>query len=329
MLLKDAVVRDFLDEGDGTGPHDEEPRPGIRPSKTIVGSGAMSTIWQRVLRRTVHREPNPFYAPLDYGRAYEDLDPRKMAKEVVSATEKRKKAQREYLRNHPQYNVSLFLFKPSNPIRRLCQRVVGPGRGGDRIEGLAPSVPIWYAFSAFVYAAIIAMVVLACVTTPLYQREYFMKHEFSVRNWFVWTDMGFAILFTFEALVKVIADGFFWTPNAYFRGSWGFIDGVVLITLWVNVATSLLNQGQITRTVGAFKALRALRLLNVSDSTRDHFHSLIVKGWWKLFSVSVLRANFLFTIVLTPIGCLRLPQLADSIRHIWTEHLCRQIPSLQ
>jgi hypothetical protein len=141
--------------------------------------------------------------------------------------------------------------------------------------------------------------------------------------------MGFAILFTFEALVKVIADGFFWTPNAYFRGSWGFIDGVVLITLWVNVATSLLNQGQITRTVGAFKALRALRLLNVSDSTRDHFHSLIVKGWWKLFSVSGLRANFLFIVILTPIGCLCLPQLADSIRHLWTEHLCRQIPDLQ
>ncbi|KAH6614999.1 calcium-channel protein CCH1 [Boeremia exigua] len=291
MLLKDAVVRDFLDED--ASPGEEEPRPGIRPSKTIAGSGPVSTFWQRIKRRTVHREVNPFYAPLDYGRAYEELDPRKMAKEVVSATERRKKAQREYLRNHPNYNVSLFLFRPRNPIRRLCQRVVGPGRGGDRIEGLAPSVPIWYAFSAFVYAAIIAMVLLACVTTPLYQREYFMKHEFSVKNWFVWTDMGFAILFTFEALVKVIADGFWWTPNAYFRGSWGFIDGVVLLTLWLNIATSLLNEGQVTRTVGAFKALRALRLLNVSDSTRDHFHSLIVRGWWKLFSAAFVSLSLL------------------------------------
>jgi hypothetical protein len=286
MLLKDAVVRDFLDEGAGDeSPSDEEPRPGIRPSKTMVGSGLMSTFWQRLLRRIVHREPNPFYAPLDFGRAYEDLDPRRMAKEVVSATEKRKKAQREYLRNHPNYNVSMFIFRPHNPIRKLCQRIVGPGRGGDRIEGVAPSVPIWYAFSAFIYAAIIAMVLLACVTTPLYQREYFMSHEFSVKNWFVWVDMGFAVLFSIEALVKVIADGFFWTPNAYFRGSWGFIDGVVLTTLWVNVGTSFMNEGQVTRTVGAFKALRALRLLNISDSARNHFHSLIVRGWWKLFSV--------------------------------------------
>lgn len=287
MLLKDAVVRDFLDENGDPNTLDLEPKPGIRPTKTIVGSGTISTAWQRFLRRIVHREPNPFYAPLDFGRAYEDLDPRKLAKEVVTATERRKKAQREFLRNHPNYNVSLFIFKPDNPIRKLCQRLVGPGRGGDRIEGLAPSIPLWYAFSAFIYAAIIAMVLLACVTTPLYQRVYFEHHQFSVRNWFVWTDMGFAIVFTLEALIKVIADGFFWTPNAYFRGSWGFIDGIVLSTLWINVGTSLMNEGQVTRTVGAFKALRALRLLNVSDSARDQFDALIVRGWWKLFQVSL------------------------------------------
>lgn len=288
MLLKDAVVRDFLDEPDG-----EEPQPGIRPAPTIVGSGTVSSIWQRIVRKFHHHEPNPFYAPLDFGRAYEDLDPRRMAKEVVSATEKRKKAQRDYLRNHKNYNVSLFIFKPHNPIRKICQRIVGPGRGGDRIEGVAPSVPIWYGFSAFIYAAIIAMVLLACVTTPLYQREYFNSHEFSVKNWFVFTDMGFALLFAVEALIKVIADGFFWTPNAYFRGSWGFIDGVVLTTLWVNVATSLVNEGQITRTVGAFKALRALRLLNISDSARDHFHSVIVRGGWKVISAAFVSLSLL------------------------------------
>lgn len=295
MLLKDAVVRDFLEEPENLmSPSGDEPHPGLKPSPTtLVGAGAVSSLWQRIVRRISNREPNPFYAPLDFGRAYEDVDPRRMAKEVVSATEKRKKAQREYLRKHPSYNVSLFIFKPDSRLRRICQRIVGPGRGGDRIEGVAPSVPIWYAFSAFIYAAIIVMVILACVTTPLYQREYYIKHGFSVKNWFVFTDMGFALLFTVEAMIKVIADGFFWTPNAYFRGSWGFIDGVVLITLWANVATSLVNEGQITRTVGAFKALRALRLLNISDSARDHFHSVIVRGGWKVISAAFVSLSLL------------------------------------
>lgn len=287
MLLKDAVVRDFLDEPTQPFETNQSPGPGLTSQPTMgqVKPGVLSTFWGKLMGFAKNREPNPFYSRLQFSRAYEDLDPRTMAKEVVSATEHRKRAQRQYLQSHPTYNVSLFLFQPSNPIRNFCQRIVGPGRGSQRVEGVDPVKPVWYAFSAFIYAAIVAMVLLACVTTPLYQREYFQKHTFSVRNWFVWTDMSFAILFTIEAIIKVIADGFFWTPNAYFRGSWGFIDGLVLITLWINVGTSLLSDGSVSRAVGAFKALRALRLLNVSDSARDTFHSVIVLGGWKVISV--------------------------------------------
>ncbi|EOD48682.1 putative calcium channel subunit cch1 protein [Neofusicoccum parvum UCRNP2] len=256
-------------------------------------AGMLTRLWDHFLRRVWHREPNPFYSRLEFSKAYEDLDPRTMAKEVVSATERRKKAQREYLQKHPSYNVSLFMFKPHNFIRKICQRIVGPGRGDDRIEGVAPSIPVWYAFSAFIYGAIVAMVLLACITTPVYQKEYFETHGYSVYNWFVYTDLGFAILFTVEALIKVIADGFFWTPNAYFRSSWGFIDGVVLVTLWINIATLLLNEGDVSRAVGAFKALRALRLLNVSDSARNTFHHVIVRGGWKVLSAAFVSLSLL------------------------------------
>ncbi len=286
MLLKDAVVRDFLDEEDIT--HDTNVGKDLSEQSGAPKHPDLMrpfSLWERLVGRLKHHEPNPFYSRLDFSKAYQDLDPRLMAKEVVSATERRKKAQRDYLRRHPNYNVSLFIFRPNNPIRRVCQRLVGPGRGSDRIDGVAPSMPLWYAFSAFIYAAIVAMVILACITTPLYQKEYFQTHSFSVRNWFVFTDLSFAVLFSVEAVIKAIADGFFWTPNAYFRGSWGLMDGVVLITLWINVGTALSNQGDVSRVVGAFKALRALRLLNVSDSARDTFYFVIIRGGWKVASV--------------------------------------------
>lgn len=288
MLLQEAVFRDFLDEHMEPMEElheDDDPITG-RPTSQVK-PGMLSTWWSKLLRLVGDREPNPFYSRLQFSRAEHELDIRTRAREVVSATEQRKRAQRQYLQRHPRYNVSLFIFGPRNPIRRFCQRVVGPGRGDARIEGVDPVKPVWYAFSAFIYAAIVAMVLLACVSTPLYQRDYFEKHGYSVRNWFVWTDMGFAVVFSLEALIKVIADGFFWTPNAYFRGSWGFIDGLVLVTLWVNVITSLYSDGAVSRAVGAFKALRALRLLNVSDSARDTFHSVIVLGGWKVISVSM------------------------------------------
>jgi hypothetical protein len=285
MLLKDAVVKDFLDEEINVQESATEPEP--TPEATAQRSGFPSYVWQKLTGRIWDREPNPFYSNIQFSSGRdENADAKTMAKEAVSATSQRKKAQREYLVRHPNYNNALFIFKPTNPIRRFCQRIVGPGRGSERFGGVEPHRGVWYTFSALIYAAIVAMVLLACVTTPLYQKEYFTTHTFNVRNWFVWSDMSFAIVFTVEALIKVIADGFFWTPNAYFRSSWGMIDAIVLITFWINVVTSLSNDGAVSRAVGAFKALRALRLLNVSDSARDTFHSLIIVGGWKVLSVS-------------------------------------------
>lgn len=283
MLLKDAVVQEFLDEQDTPQERQRtESMPLDAATEDTVEPGVLSRVWTRITTSITRREPNPFYSKLKFSRAYEELDPKAMAKEVVSAAEQRKRAQREYLMKHPNYNKALFLFAPDNQVRKLCQRVVGPGRGHQRVEGVDPYKLVWYSFSAFIYAAIVAMVLLACITTPIYQRQNFRTN----RNWFVYTDMGFAILFTIEATIKVIADGFFWTPNAYFRGSWGFIDGVVLITLWINVISSLYRDWGVSRAIGAFKALRALRLLNVSDSAKNTFHSVIIIGGWKVISVS-------------------------------------------
>jgi hypothetical protein len=290
MLLKDAVVKDFLDDEINNSEQPASSTDTPPPEAPSVDPGFLSSIWGRFMTRIWNREPNPFYSNIQFsGRPDEAIDARTMAREAVSATTQRKKAQREFLARHPNYNVSLFLFKPGNSIRRLCQKIVGPGRGSERFDGVEPNKAVWYAFSAFIYLAIIAMVVLACVTTPLYQKEYFERHTFNVRNWFVWADLAFAVIFTAEAIIKVIADGFFWTPNAYFRSSWGFIDGLVLVTFWINVVTSLSNDGAVSRAIGFFKALRALRLLNVSDSARDTFHSLIIVAGWKILSVRGTR----------------------------------------
>lgn len=287
MLLKDAVVQDFLDEQEGVAENRRSRYMEATAAAETEQPGVFARAWTTATSYVTRKEPNPFYSKLKFSRAYEELDPRAMAQEVVSAAEQRKRAQREYLMRHPTYNKSLFLFAPDNPMRRLCQRIVGPGRGHQRVEGVDPYKPLWYSFSAFVYAAIVAMVLLACITTPIYQRDHFRND----RDWFTYTDMGFAILFTIEALIKVIADGFFWTPNAYFRGSWGFIDGIVLVTLWINVISSLFEDWDVSRAIGAFKALRALRLLNVSDSAKNTFHSVIIVGGWKVIAVSPAPTN--------------------------------------
>ncbi|KAM5356340.1 hypothetical protein ACJ41O_002986 [Fusarium nematophilum] len=298
MLLKDAVVREFLD--DQMNPHREDgrdPHPPPRSATTLLGGdirpGRFSAIWGKVKGLFSKKEPNPFYSSLRFDGANDTSDPRQMAEQAMSASATRRRAQREYLAKYPNYNNSLFFFTPNNRLRRLCQLVVGPARGPERIEGTMPDTIAWYSFTIFIYASIVAMVVLACITTPLYQKEYQEDHEFSFRNWYIWTDMAFAVIFTVEAGIKIIADGLLWTPNAYLRSSWGFMDAVVLITLWINVVTLLINDGAISRAIGAFKALRALRLLNVSNSARNTFHDLIIVGWWKILGAAFVSLSLL------------------------------------
>ncbi|KAI0136330.1 ion transporter [Xylariales sp. AK1849] len=295
MLLKDAVVREFLD--DNIDPLQQTPTGAQSPQQSNIAGdvrpGLVSSIYGRIRAIVTTKEENPFYSNIRFDGPNEALDPRAMAHQAVSAAADRRKAQREYLARYPTYNTALYMFPPKNPLRRLCQRIVGPGRGSERFDGVEPNRVAWYIFSAFIYAAIVAMVVLACVTTPLYQKQYFERYDFRVTNWFVWVDMGFAIIFSVEAVIKVIADGLFFAPNAYFRSSWGIIDGIVLITLWINVITLLANDGAVSRAVGAFKALRALRLLNISDSARQTFHSLIIMIGWKIAGAAFVSLSLL------------------------------------
>lgn len=289
MLLKDAVVRDFLDDENAEPLQDTTGTTGVDGTTSTFpahsGRGLVG-LWERLKSKLTDNEPNPFYTSIKFDGPNDTLDPRQMARHVVSATAARRKAQREYLARHPNYNTTLYMFPPNSKLRRFCQGLVGPARGFERVDGVDPNKVAWYALSAFVYACVVAMVVIACVTTPLYQREYREAHHTDTLNWFVWTDLAFVLVFTLEAAIKIVADGALWTPNAYLRSLWGVMDTLVLVTLWINVVTLFINDGAISRAVGAFKALRALRLLNVSNSARDTFHSVIILGWWKIFGVS-------------------------------------------
>lgn len=284
MLTKEAVVDSFLDE--------RTPNRMVRAPALVTKTQHIPK-WKQLFNSLWRdREPNPFYSKVA-PRSVGDLALTAMAQEAVAAEAAQKKAQREYLQRHPNYNVTLGIFRDGNKIRRMCQMLVAPSRGNVRFGGKPPSTGPWLVFSAITYSCIIAMVILACVTTPLYQKEYFDRKGFSITNWFVLTDAGFAGFFTVEAIIKVIADGLVNTPNAYLRGPWGVIDSIVLITLWISVIAALRDQGDVSRAVGAFKALRALRLLNISGSARDIFQSVVLKGGRTIISASFVSLSLI------------------------------------
>jgi hypothetical protein len=67
MLLKDAVVRDFLDER--PEPLETTPSNGIAPSALCDGSSTARRalgLWGKVMGFARNREPNPFYSRLQF-----------------------------------------------------------------------------------------------------------------------------------------------------------------------------------------------------------------------------------------------------------------------
>ena len=220
------------------------------------------------------------------------MNPYTGAQDAVLLHQKQRAHQADFLKSNPHINKSLWIFTPENSIRRACQVIVAPSRG-ERLDGIDPNPIAWWCFSAITYAAIVCIVVLACITTPIYQIQYFATNGDSRFNWITWSDIAFAVVFSIEAMIKIIADGFLLTPNAYIRNVWNDIDFFVLLTLWINVVADLADRGGLSRAFRAFKALRALRLVNISETARQTFQDVIISGFWNILSAAFVAMSLL------------------------------------
>ncbi|CAG8773898.1 9905_t:CDS:2, partial [Acaulospora morrowiae] len=142
----------------------------------------------------------------------------------------------DFIAAHPNYDVSLWFFCPHNNIRRVCQLLV-PSSHGKRIFGTPHSKELSFVFNTIIYLCVIASVVIATIAVPTYIKKNYVHSDgtYSRYTWFWWTDVAFTIVFTIEFLVKIIADGFLLTPNAYMLNVWNQLDLFVLITFYVNI----------------------------------------------------------------------------------------------
>ena len=180
---------------------------------------------------------------------------------------------------------------PRHRLRRLCQKLVVPSFG-ERIDGVRPRKNISEAFAVLMFLATIALVVTACYITPLYNSKQLL--ESGNQNWTLYLEIGFLILFSLEFVIKIIADGLVFTPNAYLRSSWNWIDFIVLISLWINFIASIENDLAISRIVSGLKALRALRILTVSETAKNNFHNTMISGFGKIINAAIISLCLLF-----------------------------------
>ncbi|KAK9478046.1 Ion transport protein-domain-containing protein [Lipomyces japonicus] len=249
---------------------------------------------------TIKYRKNPFY-----GRPTLKFDvptgaaPSTFIEQVMRTKAEQKKERDKFVMNNPNFNRALFCLDPQNKLRRMCQKIVGPTHG-KRYDGEERNLNVARVFSGIIMVCVIGMVILACVVTPYFQKNYYAKHscdssdsDCAAWNRMTFCDIAFAIVFTIEALVKIIADGFVYTPNAYLWSTWNAIDFLVLVTLWIDIIVTMAARGTSIRFLRAFKAFRALRLLHVNETAKQTFHNIIIVGLGEILGAAVVSLTLL------------------------------------
>ncbi|ORX60316.1 hypothetical protein DM01DRAFT_1332475 [Hesseltinella vesiculosa] len=214
---------------------------------------------------------------------------------VLQDLEERRAMHRDFLRAHPTYDRSLFLFHPPHRLRFWCQRLIPPSHG-ERTFGTAPSFWGKTLFLTLITLCVLTNVVLTIYTNPVFQLEH--QHDTSIPTKLAYADWAFTWIFTFEFLIKIVADGFLLTPNAYMLNGWNVLDVFVLVTLYLSNFGHFAASTGLARVFRAFKALRALRLINLLRPAKQIFTVVLIHGFSLILDAGILGMGLIIPFAL-------------------------------
>ena len=198
----------------------------------------------------------------------------------------------DLIRDLPTYDKVFWVIGQKNKLRQLCQKVVRPARG-ERIFGKPYSLVAHLIFQLTVLLTVLGGIVVEWIATPAYRRNFFLEHGRTRGAWFEIAEAAFGIALFIEFLIKIFADGFLLTPNAYLKSFWNFLDFIVMVGVIVNVTTSLIFIGGLSRLTRSLKALRVLRLITLIDHTRNISEHLLISGALRIMDAAILALLYM------------------------------------
>ncbi|XP_029686834.1 voltage-dependent R-type calcium channel subunit alpha-1E-like isoform X4 [Takifugu rubripes] len=131
---------------------------------------------------------------------------------------------------------SMFIFKASNPIRRICHYIV----------------TMRY-FEMTILLVIVASSIALAAEDPVCTNSDRNK----VLRYF---DYVFTGVFTFEMIIKMIDQGLILHDGSYFRDMWNLLDFIVVVGALIAFALTN-NKGRDIKTIKSLRVLRVLRPL--------------------------------------------------------------------
>mmetsp|Transcript_29252 Transcript_29252/g.28347 ORF Transcript_29252/g.28347 Transcript_29252/m.28347 type:complete len:216 (-) Transcript_29252:1446-2093(-) len=154
---------------------------------------------------------------------------------------------------YPISSSSLFILGAENPVRVALYWLI-----------------TWKYFEAFILIAILVNSI--CLSLQDYQDPS------SSRNYYLnMIGYAFSVLFALEALLKILALGFFLHKYSYLRDAWNILDFIIVVAGIVEFVAYFLNFGDpITlRSLRTLRVLRPLRSIQVIPSMKKLVVALI------------------------------------------------------
>ena len=101
---------------------------------------------------------------------------------------------------------------------------------GSAVRGDSGSIWTKPPFDWFILVTIVASTIVLAIDVP----AFIIQNPRSAQL-FVWANYVFTIIFMAEFVLRVIADGVWFTPRAYFKNPWNVFDFVILVAQMIDV----------------------------------------------------------------------------------------------
>ncbi|KAF9981344.1 calcium channel protein, partial [Modicella reniformis] len=187
----------------------------------------------------------------------------------------------EFLEVHPMYDRSLFVFPSSNQFRQWCRRVVG-SRSGRQLSTMNR-------FNWFIFVCILLSVAIVIADDPIDRRWALETGNTKKQDILGGIDDVITIIFVLEQCLRILADGFFFTPTAYLRDPWNFMDFLIVVMSCILTFAQIDHLYSISRAVRAVSCLRAPRIIRYFKGVSAMFRA-IAKALPKMVVALVLTA---------------------------------------
>ncbi|KAG0044626.1 calcium channel protein [Gryganskiella cystojenkinii] len=188
---------------------------------------------------------------------------------------------REFLEAHPMYDRSLFLLPSNNRFRQWCKQVVGPRTGRQLVT--------MNRFNWFIFACILLSIAIVIADDPVDRMAAMMTGDTRRQDILHDIDHVVTVIFVAEQGLRILADGFLFTPTAYLRDLWNFLDFFIVLMSCVMSFAEIDHLYSVSRAIRALSCLRVLRIVRYFDGVSAMFRA-IAKALPRMIIAMVLTA---------------------------------------